>query len=325
MRKLPDSQQLLLRPSTLPGLAYEIVPNTRVRYGTPRVFAVNRLGFRYRDIPQGKPSGVFRVFMLGDSVVFGQGTSQTDLSEELERLLNDRDPSGLGRKFEVVNTGVPSYTTCQELVLLNGRIDAFEPDLVVVGYAANDPEKPRVPFGLDLAKGSIPLWWRAYHGVKQRVIFVKWLMVKVSPLIVRLRGHAYYGPPVDPNEQVRYIQTLHDPKGSYWSDCLGCIDGFGAYQKGKKTPVLFVVFPMFNHLASPELKAVYRQVADAARRHGLDALSLDGAFRGLDKAALAKYRGDGMHPSDEGHVFAAQEVRRRLLKNPRLLSGRGRL
>ena len=321
VRFLPDSQRLLLRPSEIPGLAYGLEPGSTVLM-PPGRFSVDAHGFRYPEFPAAKPAGEFRAFALGDSIVFGQGTAKDDFVSVLERDLNERRPPKL-TAVRVVNTGVPSYSTCQELALLEKRLEGeFKPDLVLVGYATNDPEGARVPFGLDLATGRIAPWWRAYHWVKGRSSLLKYAATKVSPLVVRLRGRSGFAPPVDPQQEVRYVSTLHDPAGPWWPKCAACLAGFGEYQKRGGAPVLVVVFPLFDHLDSPELSAAYARVTKTAQDAGLAALNLEPAFKKLPPETLAQYRGDGMHPSEDGHRFVAGLVRSYLDAHPALLKGR---
>jgi lysophospholipase L1-like esterase len=321
VRRLPDSQRLLLTPSSIPGVAYQLAPNTTVKM-PPGEFHVDSWGFRYAEFPQEKPAGELRVFALGDSIVFGQGTARDDFSAVLERELSAVPPPGV-KAVRVINTGVPSYSTCQEHALLSRWLEpAFKPDLVLVGYAANDPEGARVPFGLDLDKGTIPPWWRLYHWVKGRSALLKYAVTKVSPLVVRLRGRSGFAPPVDPQDEVRYVAALHDPKGAYWPKCAACVEKFGEYRKAGGAPVLFVIFPLIDHLAAPELAASYARVEDAARKAGLSVLNLYPYFKDLPDEDRTRYEGDGMHPSEAGHRFVAAVIKGYLDKHPELLRPR---
>ncbi len=320
VRRLPDSQRLLLRPSEIPGVAYRLAPNTIVRM-PPGEFKVGSHGFRYPEFPEKKPEGEFRVVALGDSIVFGQGTAKDDVSAVLEKSLNEKPPKGF-KTARVINTGVPSYSTCQEISLLAELIEPkYRPDLVIVGYAANDPEGARVPFGLDLATGRIAPWWRAYHWIKGRSSLLKYAVQKLSPAIVRLRGRSTFAPPVDPGEEVKYVSTLHDPSGEHWKKTSNCINAFGAQQLDGPLVVL-VIFPLFNHLDAKPLIDSYARVESRAKESMLSVLNLHGAFAKLPKETLDRYRGDGMHPSEEGHRFIAGLIRAHLDANPAYLKGR---
>jgi lysophospholipase L1-like esterase len=77
---------------------------------------VNALGLRNRDIPEVRDEGVTRVLILGDSFTYG-GTnpSKTIFPVLLEQILNQHSTQP---KFEVINAGVPGFSTAQELLLM---------------------------------------------------------------------------------------------------------------------------------------------------------------------------------------------------------------
>lgn len=313
VRLLPQAMTLITIPSPVPGVGYQIAPRSTV-WTPDGKFRIDRRGFRSGDFPDAKPAGEARLFVLGDSVAFGQGVARGDFPALLERLLAERPPAGVRGRVRVVNTAVPSYSTCQELALLKGLLAPMEPDAVLVAYVFNDPEGARTPFGLDLATGRIHPLWRAYHWVKQHVRLVRVAWVQLAPAVTRLRGHAYYGPAADPADTVRYVQALHEPEGGFWRRCAECIRGFGAYQKETGVPVLFAVFPVLDRMGSPELQGVYRQVARAARASGLEVVDLHAELKSASPEELASWHtGDGVHLSEAGHARVAAILHRRLL------------
>jgi len=95
----------------------------------------NALGFRSDKQDQlSKAPNTFRILVLGDSVTFGHGAVH-DYSSLLERQLKawraDVD-------WQVWNLGVPGYNTSQELTYLQEVGQAYQPDLVIVGFYIND-------------------------------------------------------------------------------------------------------------------------------------------------------------------------------------------
>jgi hypothetical protein len=94
----------------------------------------NSLGLRNREITP-KPDTTRRILVLGDSLVWtGETTSGLLYTEVIENALNHTDDGG----FEVVNAGVPGYTTYQELEFLKLYGLAMEPDHVVLCFVVND-------------------------------------------------------------------------------------------------------------------------------------------------------------------------------------------
>lgn len=98
---------------------------------------INSLGFRdSRDYALQKAPGTFRILVLGDSVTFGHGSlSETTYPFLLEQRLKAWRPAV---NWEVWNLGVPGYNTAQELAYLTEVGPRYDPDLVIVGFYAND-------------------------------------------------------------------------------------------------------------------------------------------------------------------------------------------
>jgi hypothetical protein len=95
---------------------------------------VNAEGFRGAEISREKPSGVFRVACLGDSVTFGWGVSD---AETYEAVLEGRLREG-GLRCEVLNAGVNAYCANQEYVYLREKVLDYAPDLVTIGFSHNE-------------------------------------------------------------------------------------------------------------------------------------------------------------------------------------------
>src|SRR5256885_11060139 len=67
--------------------------------------------------------GVVRVLCLGESTTYG---AQVAYPEELEKLLN----AG-GRRYQVINEGVPGINSNEILRRLDGNLERYRPQVVV--------------------------------------------------------------------------------------------------------------------------------------------------------------------------------------------------
>jgi hypothetical protein len=97
----------------------------------------NSKGFRNtREFAIPKPAGSFRVLSLGDSHTQGYEVRQEfTFSSVLERVLDRR-----GVRAEAMNAGVSGFGTAEALVFLENEGVRYAPDLVVLGFGANDFE-----------------------------------------------------------------------------------------------------------------------------------------------------------------------------------------
>lgn len=95
----------------------------------------NALGLRNREVEVEKPPNRYRILTLGDSHTFGAGVREEQTwPRQLERDLQDSGKTDI----EVINGGMPSLATEQEIALLRDHLLGLKPDLVIVAYYWND-------------------------------------------------------------------------------------------------------------------------------------------------------------------------------------------
>ena len=107
-----------------------------LRWRFPPQDGKNSLGLRNREIMQ-KDKNVFRIMFLGDSLIWSSETSSGKLyTEVIEENLNNVLKTD--KNIEVINAGIPGYTTYQELEFLKVYGLDMQPDLVILGFVFND-------------------------------------------------------------------------------------------------------------------------------------------------------------------------------------------
>jgi hypothetical protein len=118
-------------------------------------FVTNSRGLRdAREFPYHKPPGTLRVLSLGDSHTQGYEVRQdATFSAVLERYLN-MHLHARGVKAEVLNAGVSGFSTAEAAAFLEAEGHRYQPDVVVLGFYANDFEDNLKAglFGLDGGK-----------------------------------------------------------------------------------------------------------------------------------------------------------------------------
>ena len=142
-------------------------------------FVTNSKGFRNtQEFTYVKPANTLRVLSLGDSHTQGYEVRQDlTFTAVLERFLKHHKINA-----EAINTGVSGFSTAEELVLLENEGVKYSPDVVVLGFFANDFEDNLKAglFRLDSQKRLIEEKFEHLPGVRiQNVIYsipgVKWL------------------------------------------------------------------------------------------------------------------------------------------------------
>ncbi len=100
-------------------------------------FSTNSKGFRNAtEFAYAKPANTMRILSIGDSHTQGHEVRQdSTFSAVLERYLNHNKI-----RAEVINAGVSGFGTAEELVFLENEGFKYQPDVVVLGFFANDFE-----------------------------------------------------------------------------------------------------------------------------------------------------------------------------------------
>jgi hypothetical protein len=95
----------------------------------PGKCGTNSLGFPDRETPVQRPPDHDRILVLGDSI-----SGDRAFAHFLEEMLSD----GPGRPTQVINTGVPGYSTLNEVGMYDKWGETLAPDTVILQFCLND-------------------------------------------------------------------------------------------------------------------------------------------------------------------------------------------
>ena len=130
------SLRSIIVPHHDPLLMYDLLPGTSVPFQGEQV-DISACGMRDKDYSVEKPDNTFRIAVLGDSFTFGWGVKEHEaFPSVLERNLNYYFSDAVN--IEVLNFGVPGYSTFQQAALFENRVKEFNPDAVLVFFIEND-------------------------------------------------------------------------------------------------------------------------------------------------------------------------------------------
>lgn len=99
-------------------------------------YQTNSLGLRGPEIERTKRAGTIRVVALGESTTFGPYLPlEQTYPYLLEQMLRQRYP---GQAFEVINAGIPMWTTVESFINFTLRLVDYRPDIVLIYHGVND-------------------------------------------------------------------------------------------------------------------------------------------------------------------------------------------
>ncbi|MFT4682184.1 MAG: lysophospholipase L1-like esterase [Granulosicoccus sp.] len=95
------------------------------------LYAHNSLGYRGTEFAKTKPEGKIRIATVGGSTTYGVGVNVEDTwPYQLSEVL--------GSGYEVINMGVPGYSSVENLIQTALHLSDYEPDLAVYFIGLND-------------------------------------------------------------------------------------------------------------------------------------------------------------------------------------------
>jgi hypothetical protein len=247
--------------------------------------------------PVPKPLGTFRIAAIGDSFTFAPYMQFTDTYvKKLESMLNLKDGTRIN---QVINYGVPAYSTSHEVAATKKAIDEGA-DLVLLQITLNDPEiKRHTPQGIrenmddrfgPLVLSGFSKWlasyWKTYHFVLTR--------------FHNTQTHQAYSN--------YFLDLFENPRT--WNPFVESMRSLVSTAKGAGRPIAAVVFPLFglpmdqNYPFNP----IHEKVLKLMRELEVPALDLSPIYQGIPLERLQVIPGVDRHPNEIAHRMAAEKI-----------------
>jgi lysophospholipase L1-like esterase len=273
-------------------LGWELVPGESRAFGVTRPTLINELGTR-NPPPQPKQIGTFRIITLGDSSVYGVMVEDAEVFSSVTA----RDlQHALGRPVEVINGGVPGYSSEQARRLYTHRLADLQPDVVVIATLWSDSQPGPAPDALRFGPEGNPVqsvmrWSNTYRLLEGMLLGWR----EGQPVEWTLR-ESKDGRRVPLKAYKHNLATLAE-----------LAESAGA------TPV-FLVLPSDRDLGPTALEAPrpkYRAAMKAAAtRPGAILVEMPAHFHGLS----ADHFFDDVHPTPKGHAIIGRHLARGISK-----------
>lgn len=295
------------------NLGYRVARNYEGEHVT-RTFTVplrtNSLGLRDREYGPPGPE-MLRIYFLGDSFIFGNRVPLEDtVTKVLERQLATRLAP---RVVEVVNGGMPGYSTVQEYKFFEETVDHIRPNLVLLALCVgNDVWDNLLYAERNIVDGGGGSWRGGGGGLRARLT----LLLKHSDLYLLIRrtyNELFRGSEVEVRHQERPPERI--PEGLQLTEKAVLDMAAAARRRGAQFAVLLIpVQDRIIPLATQhELNERFRAFAE---RNGIPVYDLREHLPASDEGDLYYT----VHWTPRGHTVVAGAIEQFLARD-RLLDG----
>lgn len=244
-----------------------------------------------------KPAGTFRVAVVGDSFTFAPFMQFTDtFSYKLQQMLK---VSGSPRNVEVINYGVPAYSTSHEIDTTKQAIQEGA-DLIILQITLNDPEiKAHRPQGLteNMKDRFGPL--KLQGMTKKLAKHWKTLSFVLTRLHNSQTRQAY----------IDYFTGLF-MEDKTWTPFNESMTRLVSLAKDSKTPIVSVVFPLFGIPMDKDYPfyPIHTKVKDLMNSLAVPNLDVSDIYEGIPLEHLQVIPGVDRHPNEIAHRMAAEHI-----------------
>jgi len=244
-----------------------------------------------------KAEGTYRIAVIGDSFSFAPYMQFTDtFASKLESMLRI---SGADRRVEVINYGVPAYSTSHEVGVAKRAISEGA-DLILLQITLNDPEvKHHRPTGITENMQD-------RFGPLKLTGATKWLAEHWRTLgfvLTRLHNSGTH------RAYVGYFKDLFSNPES-WNPFSSSMTELVNLAKDSKTPIVSVVFPLFGIPLDDKYPfyEIHTKVAQLMTSLSVPVLDISQIYRGIPLEHLQVIPGVDRHPNEIAHRMAAEKI-----------------
>lgn len=239
-----------------------------------------------------KPPGTFRIAAIGDSFTYGDNMYADDVyPKRLERIINANTHV---KKVEILNMGVPGYSTESEYALVDMAIKSYDVDLIILQITLNDADP--VPYQSS-HKEEIEEW----QHIKQSFLY------RNSKLAAFIIEHLHVL--TSRKNYLTYFNGLYEDD-STWVPFSAAITRIVERTKVDRIPLHAVIFPLFSYTVDKEYPfgIAHKKIMKDLKSKGVKALDLKKFYKDIPHERLEAIPGRDAHPNEIAHRIAADAI-----------------
>lgn len=282
------------------------------RFFENNMFKINSAGLRGDEIePKGNK---IRIIGLGNSCTFGWRTPEKEIYlRRLEQYINS---DSLLPKVEIINAGIPGYSSYQGMIFFKSEILNLKPDVILLMFGWNDQ-------------------WAASDNIPDKDIeFPPQLLLDLHDFIARLRIYRFMRKVILSATEKSLDESLNKMNPVYrvsFDDFYKNLQSIALSARKYKIPVIILTSPI------PSLKTYYppgsksnmhtfheaynQQARKLAKNLDLGLVDLAQAFDEYDDL-FDDARNDPIHFNAKGHQIAADLIYYYFREHPEFLTNK---
>ncbi len=265
-----------------------------------RAWAHNSAGLRSRHVDALKRPGVMRIVVLGDSFTWGDKIARIweTWPYVMESTLNEPH-----ERVEVISLAMRGHTTVNEEETLRRIGWRFEPDVVVVQFALNDPlpsDSGYVHLGSDWLFRTWKLSPIGHRWLDRRSYMYSYLNQRFTTMQIGFRYAEGYA-------------LLYDDDMRPWREAQDAMRKMGDAAKQRGVPIVAFVMPWLDTPGFDEqtyrYPQVHTKVIQTFRDAGIPCRDLRETFAAEGKPGRHWWAlPNDMHPNEAAHAIIGNAV-----------------
>ncbi len=253
--------------------------STTIRFvydGNPRAYfgplnevnhTINGLGFRAPNKLPKHTERTLRIAFLGDSFTFGEGVHDADtFAMQTQALLQKQFPNVV---VQSLNLGVGGYNTFQEAELLRLIAIRMEPDIVVVGYTANDVQPALFAFDKTkkrFVRRPTPLDRLGQTSRQRGFFYDNFRIVRLARDVMNKRSSS--------KATVDIYRAMYREESPEWQRTRKALGDIAGICRDNGIPCYAVLFPLLVNLDNYPLEREHQKVKEVVEEHGYEVIDL---------------------------------------------------
>jgi lysophospholipase L1-like esterase len=280
-------------------LCFRLIPSPKqVSWSDrPKYYYQHELSTTLQDAPysEKKAQDVFRVAVVGDSFSFAPYMQFDDaFPKKLERMLNLQTRE---KKAEVINYGVPAFSTSHEVDVVRKAIQE-EADLILLQITLNDPEiKAGTPIGITVFdKFGPPKYGSFVKAVVENSKFVAFVASRLHNSKTQREYREYF------------FDLYENPRS--WNQFQKSLAKIAELAKNANKPLVAVVFPLFGLPMDQTYPfyPIHEKVSSALNELNVKHRDISDIYKDIPLERLQVIPGVDRHPNEIGHRMAAEAI-----------------